>query len=321
MDPPRLFVLWAIKVKFCISLDDFHNHYSTDFPVDNIVDSLIQDELLRQNSGELVLTETGEQAIAYLGNIELSPYIASQDDQEITDEESAETNASQKDERTVLDLLTRCAKRPVDEAAWSEFMTEFHPLIKATVSKTYRSKAWEGGDIRSHAYEDQMEDLVQRVYIKLIEDDSRALANFLGEHANSIYQYLQMISINVVRDHYRGKKAKKRPKIVSSIDELMETSSEGAAVRSIVTDINGRVVKESNAPVTIDEAEAFLKRNMKGKNRHRDLMIFQLRYREDLTLEEISQLLDSRLTAISVGSILKRTADKLKPLFRKIGHK
>lgn len=228
---------------------------------------------------------------------------------------------SLKDERAVADLLIRCSRYPTDEVAWHEFVCEFHPIIKSTVSKTYRSRAWEGGDVRSHAYEDQMEDLVQKVYMKLIDDQFRALANFQGEHANSIYQYLQMISINVVRDHYREQKAKKRPKILCSIDEMMETSGDGPPLEAIVAGIDGAPVRGSNVPITLDEAEAFLERNLRGRNRDRDLMIFKLRYREDLTLEEISQLLGSRLTAISVGSILKRTADKLLPLFRRIGHK
>lgn len=223
------------------------------------------------------------------------------------------------DERTVADLISRCSRRPVDEAAWAEFVSTFHHIIKSTVSKTYRSRAWEGGDVRSHAYEDQMEDLVQRVYLKLIDDESRALANFQGEHANSIYQYLQMISINVVRDHYREQKAKKRPKVLYSLDEMMETSGDSPAIESIVAGIDGTPMGGSSAIVTLEEAESFLKRILRGRNRDRDLMIFQLRYREDLTLEEISQLLGSRLTAISVGSILKRTADKLKPLFRRVG--
>jgi len=225
-----------------------------------------------------------------------------------------------KDEQAVNELLKRCSMRPIDEAAWEDFVSEFHPLIKATVSKTYRWKAWEGGDMRSHAYEDQIEDLVQKVYIKLIEEGSRAIANFQGEHANSIYQYLQMISVNVVRDHYREKKAKKRPKVLYSLDEMMEVSGDSPAIEAIVSGIDGAPQTGSSPPVTLDEAESFLKRNLRGRNRDRDLFIFQLRYREDLTLEEISQLLGSRLTAISVGSILKRTADKLKPLFRRIGH-
>lgn len=225
------------------------------------------------------------------------------------------------DDQAVTDLLIRCSRRPVDEVAWEEFVREFHPIIKATISKTYRWKAWEGTAMRTQSHEDQIEDLIQKVYLKLIDEEFRALSNFQGEHANSIYQYLQMISLNVVRDYFREQKAKKRPKVLYSFEEMMETSGDSPALNPVVTGIDGRPVKESSAPVTLDEAEAFLERNLRGRNRDRDLLIFKLRYREDLTLEEISQLLGVRLSAISVGSILKRTADKLKPLFRRIGHK
>jgi hypothetical protein len=68
IDPQKLFVLWAVKVQFCVSLDDFRNHYGPDFPISELVGELRQGRFLQQGTGELVLTETGEQAVACLGS-------------------------------------------------------------------------------------------------------------------------------------------------------------------------------------------------------------------------------------------------------------
>lgn len=83
MDPQKLFVLWAVKVRFCVSLDDFRNHYGPGFPITKLVGDLREDGFLRQGTSELVLTETGEQAVVQLGDNEFSRYAVSQYDQQV----------------------------------------------------------------------------------------------------------------------------------------------------------------------------------------------------------------------------------------------
>jgi len=57
-----------------------------------------------------------------------------------------------------------------------------------------------------------------------------------------------------------------------------------------------------------------LRKAVSGRHRDRDMMIFQLRYYEGLTLEEIKQAMKLELSPISVGSILNRITFKMKPL-------
>ena len=84
----KVFVLWAVKVRFCVRLGDFINHYGPDFPIADLVDALEQGGFLRQSAGELVLTETGDQAVACLGDHELSPYAVDRYGQQIHQDES-----------------------------------------------------------------------------------------------------------------------------------------------------------------------------------------------------------------------------------------
>ena len=117
---------------------------------------------------------------------------------------------------------------PADEVAWQEFVRRYHETIRLNVIKTFNRKAREESDRKPQFPDDMVADLVQAVYMRLVEDHNRALERFEGQYANSIYQYLAMISINVVRDYFREMRAQKRPKISFSLDELLETGGDSA---------------------------------------------------------------------------------------------
>jgi RNA polymerase sigma factor (sigma-70 family) len=200
--------------------------------------------------------------------------------------------------------------RPPDEAAWQEFVRRYNTTIKAHVVKTFHKKVLEESDRKPQFPNDLIEDLVQAVYMRLIEDQNRALERFEGEYDNSIFQYLGMISINVVRDYFREAKAQKRPKVTYSLDELLEKSTNVPLPVSLPT----VSVTNSNAAFTSEEIERALRKAVSGRHRDRDILIFQLRFYEGLTLEEIKQALKLDLSPISVGSILNRITNKMKTL-------
>ena len=211
-------------------------------------------------------------------------------------------------EWSVAHLLERCSTRPPDEEAWQEFVRRYHATIRTNVIKTFHRKAKEESDRKPQFPEDMVEDLIQAVYTRLVEDRNRALDRFEGEHDNSIYQYLAMISINVVRDCFREIRAQKRPKISISLDELLETRGDPA------------VVDVAHEPrIGEDEIEVSLRKAVKGKNQDRDLMIFKLYYYEGLTHNEITELMNLDISAVSVGSILNRIVKKLRRLLLKGG--
>ncbi|MEW6210418.1 MAG: hypothetical protein AB1631_18770 [Acidobacteriota bacterium] len=96
-------------------------------------------------------------------------------------------------------LAARCSLRPADETAWQEFVRRFHPMIRASVLKTLSlNDSMESGAV---------EELIQAVYRRLIEDQSFALKEAECACADSMRKYLMLISIRVVRDHL-----KKRPR-------------------------------------------------------------------------------------------------------------
>jgi RNA polymerase sigma factor (sigma-70 family) len=213
---------------------------------------------------------------------------------------------------TVAELLERCSRRPADETAWHEFVRRYHHIIKANVLKTFRRKVYEEADRRAQFPDDLADDLIQTVYARLVEDRNRAIERFEGLHENSIYQYLAMISINVVRDFFREAKAQKRPKISYSLTELLDSGGDAALFADPLSRVNGRPAGEEE--ITLSEIEQALKKAVSGKHRNRDIFIFKLRYYEGLTLDEIKSALNLGISPISIGSILNRIIVKMRPM-------
>lgn len=222
-------------------------------------------------------------------------------------------------ELTVYELLRRCLERPPDEAAWQEFVYRYHPSIKAAVAKTFRARVSQETERRAQFPDDLIEDLVQTVFVRLVEEGNRALKRFEGEHENSIYRYLGIISMNVVRDHFREAKAQKRPKVTFSLDELLDNSGDGGMLKDAISSIDGQPIMGSALNLTMEDVEAALIRSVSRKHRDRDALIFKLRYFDGLTLEEIRRALGLDISPMGIGSILNRINGKLRTRLSRTG--
>lgn len=213
--------------------------------------------------------------------------------------------------------MRRCRKRPPDEAAWQEFVRRYHSLITAMVVRAFHLKVGYEFERRSQFHKDSIEDLVQAVYFRLIEDNCRVLKAFRGKLDNSLPAYLSIISTNVVKDHFRGIKAGKRPKITFSLDELLETSGDGGLLQGLSSDIDGKRSGTAEPLITLEQIDALLKRALTRKDRDRNILIFKLRYCDGLTLEEIKEALALDMSPKGIGSILSRTTTRIRSSVQK----
>jgi RNA polymerase sigma factor (sigma-70 family) len=221
------------------------------------------------------------------------------------------------DELTTHALLRRCQQRPPDEGAWQEFVRRYHPVIEGTVAKVFHQKWGQELERRSQFREDSIDDLVQAVYLRLIEDNNRVLKAFHGKLENSFPAYLSIISMNVVKDHFRRTKADKRPKITVSLDELRENDGEGSLFKDPSCDTD---IKASGTPghsFTIEDIDALLNKALNLRNRDRNILIYKLRYFDELTLTEIKKTLGLDMSTLGIGAILSRTNSRLRQLIQK----
>lgn len=211
-------------------------------------------------------------------------------------------------ELTIAELLARCSERPADQSAWQEFVRRFNPVIRTSVAAAFRIKANHDPDRKTQFSDDLIEDLVQTVYMKLVENGGQVLERCKNLHDNSIYKYLKVIAVNVVRDHFRDALALKRRKVCHSLDELVETGGEGALgqagiVQPVIASAPGGAMPD------IDYA---LVKAVSKKTRDRDIRIFKMRFEEGMEIEEIIRSLDLDLSPISVRAILNKILRKLK---------
>lgn len=221
------------------------------------------------------------------------------------------------DELTTEALLRRCRKRPPDEAAWHEFVRRYHSLIEANVGKTFQLRAAQELERRPQFLNDSIDDLVQTVYFRLIDDDCRVLKAFRGEFENSFAAYLKLISINVVRDHFRRNKTDKRPKISFSLDELIENSGEGGMLRGVWSDIDGNRSGSGAPDLTMEDIDALLKKTLTRKDRDRNILIFKLRHCDGLTIDEIKTTLALDLSTRGIASVLSRINERIRRTIQK----
>src|SRR5580693_163612 len=98
--------------------------------------------------------------------------------------------------------LVQACLQTGDEAAWGEFLDRFHPLISTVVSRSARR--W---NVTSPAV---LEDLVQEVYLKLCAGRCQLLRDFHGAHPDSLFAYLKVTASNLVQDHFKARRARKR---------------------------------------------------------------------------------------------------------------
>ena len=104
---------------------------------------------------------------------------------------------------TVVELLDRCTRRPVDPIAWQEFVRRFHRTIQAFVVRVVCLRTEEASTAGSTPDGRLVGELVDTVYRRLVENHFEALRLLDRDLVKSFDNYLLMISIKVVRDYFR----------------------------------------------------------------------------------------------------------------------
>ncbi|MFQ5630210.1 MAG: RNA polymerase sigma factor, partial [bacterium] len=160
--------------------------------------------------------------------------------------------------------------------------------------------------LRIRIPKNNIEDFVQDVYVKITQNNLKALREFEGKAEESIFAYLNVIAHNVVKNHVESLKAKKRSVITVPIDEdnsdTKRTDSPQLIERLKSFLFDTELIIEYS--FLKEEIENHLRKNSKGANLERDIFLFTLAVFEDLTAEEIAYYFPCDLTAKRIGNIV-----------------
>ena len=178
-----------------------------------------------------------------------------------------------------------------DEAAWTEFVHRFHPLIAAVVFRVCRKCGENSPQI--------VDDLIQDTYLKLCAGGARLLRNFKPMHPDAIYGYVKVVTANLVHDHFKSLRSARQggSRVTVSVD---------ADERNVVSLGTRATPALLEREILIRQVDTCLQALLTGPASGRDRKIFWLYYRTGLTASAIASLPGIGLTTKGVESTILR---------------
>jgi RNA polymerase sigma factor (sigma-70 family) len=207
-------------------------------------------------------------------------------------------------------LVELCAETPRNEKAWTEFCARFDDHVRLMILRECREKHLSKDKPQ---FEEIFADLVQDVYLKLVQKNCKALREYKASAENSIYAYLAIIARNVVRGHFTKEGAKKRRARLVSLDAPAASSAEEGELRVIDTipspdpGPDASLDRESQK----QELASLLDKILTGKSKARDKLIFKLYWFEKFSPEQISAYCGIQLSPKRVINILSGIKKRL----------
>ncbi|RMG56232.1 MAG: sigma-70 family RNA polymerase sigma factor [Acidobacteria bacterium] len=207
-----------------------------------------------------------------------------------------------------IQLVQVCARESQNEAAWDEFVNRFDRHITVNVIRILRTNG------EQSLSPELVGDLVQQVYVRLLENDRRVLKKFRGEHERSIFAYLTRLTTTVVLDYLRHRSAGRHPPELISWTEVEHRLGDSLEAIFFSLSSSGSSCFEDQLDdgVTLRDIVARLQHVLEGEHKRRDILIFVLYVFDGLTAEEIATQPGIELTPSGVRSVLVRLKEKLK---------
>jgi RNA polymerase sigma factor (sigma-70 family) len=195
------------------------------------------------------------------------------------------------------DLLRECGQRMTDPVLWKQFQDRFHKPILTFVMRVMWNR------FRNDCLEEAC-DLVQDVYLRMLDDNGRMLRSFRGDADFSVKAFLARVVLNVVSDHYRAQEAEKRgPAKIISIEDARELGRElpGEAIDFDVASI-----------ISWIDVERLMESEPDRKKAARNILIFKLHYIDRFTVKEIAQFPAFGLKESAIDDVLESMRSHLR---------
>lgn len=196
------------------------------------------------------------------------------------------------------------------EAAWREFIQRFEPVLIRSVRIAYRRYA-----PSAHPTLDDIHDLVQQIFIKISEDDYRALRELKCYRDNSVKLYLCAIAANITIDYLRAAGARRRPAITHSLNDPTYSQEGGLACADYLVAPGANPEENYLHKEMLDRVLAVVDAESDEKTRARNRLIFFLAHRDGYSSSEIAARDDINLKRTGVNSFLNRVKKRLEEFY------
>ena len=191
------------------------------------------------------------------------------------------------------DLLIRCFNG--DPYAQADFVARYSDLVYCTVLRTLRAKStgWQTQDV---------EDLYQTVFFRLLERQCKRLRQFRGRNGCSLHSWVRMIAVRTVIDHSR-----------SRTDALAHSGALDAA--SLLLNLPGDLVD----PVGLLDRAQQLDKVRQGLRSlaPRDRLFIKLHCFKELSIQEVAEVLG--VSENNAYTIKHRALKRLKAALQQTG--
>ena len=173
---------------------------------------------------------------------------------------------------------------------WREFENRFDEHIYHMTYRECRNRI--NFKVRDELYE-TVRDLAQDVKLKLVKNDFKALKNFRGVAENSIYVYLTIIARNTVLNYIISSKPGVTIPIGQSTQDSLEFMlfNNPAGTAGKRPRVSNNVEQDFDYNATVEEINDILNRIIKGRNKERNILILQLYFIKEFSVDEIFDFL------------------------------
>ncbi len=202
------------------------------------------------------------------------------------------------------DLFERCAALPCDREAWRDFFKRYNVEIEATIRRII---GYPAQGRFSHLFDD----IMQRFYQRLLENDRRALHALRGVEETQARAYLRTIAAGVVFKMI----ARELPQTIP-----LETSeAEGEERRRPPrTWLRDRTSWSEEAILLWETMQEGLNKILRSRNKYRNMLIFKLVVLDGFTPKEISRIPGLHVASHhAVEQLICRTRSKLRAYLKK----
>lgn len=204
-------------------------------------------------------------------------------------------------EMTAPDLVRECGQKLTDPTLWRQFQERFQGLVFKYVMRSLYIRRI-SDDVAGI-----VPDLVQEVYVRLVQNDGRVLRSFKGATEFSVRAFLARVSASVVQDYQRQIATDKRSGQVVPIDYAKAAEIS----RKKWADTPESESSSLNSILAWIDVERVVAGDSDRKNARRNALIFQLHYINGFESGEIAHFPGFGLTKSGVQAILARLRKRI----------